>query len=88
MYLYHCYDSTAGPFKSLSDLPLEEANRLLCETAAEKPNVQCAKRQPDYMQARIYYENRLRTEFEKKGGLMKRKSPRQYLLHRRFPSYL
>lgn len=75
MYLYHYYDSAVGPFKNLSDLPMEEADRLLQEIAAWKPNVQCAKRQPDYMQARIHYEDILRTEFEKKGGLIRRRVP-------------
>lgn len=66
MFLYHYYDKTIGPFRSLSDVSLEEANEVLREIAISKPNVQCAKRQPDYMQARIYYENILRNEFAKK----------------------
>ena len=75
MDLYHYFDSSIGAFKNLSDLSLEEANKVLQDISVTKPNVQCAKRQPDYMQARIYYENILRTEFEKKGGIIKRKSP-------------
>lgn len=75
MYLYHYYDKTIGPFKNLSDISIEEANKVLCEIANTKPNVQCAKRRADYMQARAYYENILRNEFMKKGGLIIRKSP-------------
>lgn len=75
MYLYHYYDKTIGPFKNLSDLSTEEANRVLQEIAITKPNVQCAKRQDDYMQARLYYENILRNEFQKKGGLIYRHVP-------------
>lgn len=75
MYLYHYYDRTIGPFKNLSELAMEEANRILREIATTKPNVQCAKRQMGYMQARIYYENILRNEFKKKGGLIQRKVP-------------
>lgn len=75
MYLYHYYDKTIGPFKNLSDLSIEEANKVLQEIAIEKPNVQCAKRNADYMQARVYYEDILRNEFKKKGGLISRKSP-------------
>lgn len=75
MYLYHYYDKTVGPFKNLSDLSIHEANSVLKEIAITKPNVQCAKRQADYMQARVYYENILRNEFKKKGGLIEREVP-------------
>ncbi len=75
MYLYHYCDKTIGPFKNLSDLSIEEANKVLQEIAITKPNAQCAKRHTDYMQARVYYENILRNEFKKKGGLIARKSP-------------
>lgn len=75
MYLYHYYDKAIGPFKNLSDLSIKDANRVLQEIASNKPGVQCAKRRSDYMQARIHYENILRTEFQKKGGLISRRSP-------------
>ena len=75
MYLYHYYDKMIGPFKNLSDLNSEEANQILREIAASKPEVQCAKRHPGYMKDRVYYENILRNEFEKKGGLITRKVP-------------
>lgn len=75
MFLYHYYDRNVGPFKNLSDLSTEEANRVLREIAIIKPNTQCAKRHADYMQARAYYENILRTEFERKGGLISRPVP-------------
>lgn len=75
MFLYHYYDKSIGPFKNLSDLSMEDANRVLQEIAATRPNVQCAKRSPDYMQARVYYEDILRREFLKKGGLIQRKAP-------------
>ena len=75
MFLYHYYDKNIGPFKNLSDLSLDEANRVLQEIAITKPNVQCAKRNSDYMQARAFYENILRNEFKKKGGLIDRQVP-------------
>lgn len=75
MNLYHYYDKTIGPFRNLSDISAEEANRVLKEIAEKKPNVQCAKRNPEYMQMRAYYENILRSEFQKKGGLIQRKVP-------------
>lgn len=40
MFLYHYYDKTIGPFKNLSDLTMEDANRVLQEIAITKPNVQ------------------------------------------------
>ena len=75
MFLYHYYDKTIGPFKNLSDLDREEADKVLQQIAITKPNVQCAKRSVDYMQARAYYENILRTEFQKKGGYIQRQVP-------------
>lgn len=75
MFLYHYFDRTIGPFKNLSDLSMEDANKILQEIASTKPNVQCAKRSSDYMQARAYYENILRSEFRKKGGLIQRQAP-------------
>ena len=75
MYLYHYYDKMIGPFKNLSDLPVEEANQVLHKIATTKPHVQCAKRQTDYMQSRLYYEDILRREFQKKGGIICRKVP-------------
>lgn len=74
-YLDHYYDKTIGPFKNLSDLSIEEANKVLQKIAITKPNVQCAKRYADYMQARLHYENILRNKFREKGGLINRKSP-------------
>ncbi|MDE6210314.1 MAG: hypothetical protein K2M73_11660 [Lachnospiraceae bacterium] len=82
MNLYHYYDSMVGPFKNLSDIPIEEANKILREIAENKPDVQCAKRQTDYMENRLYYENILRTEFLKKGGLIKRKAPHYMVLEK------
>ena len=75
MFLYHYFDKTIGPFKNLSDLPIDDANRVLKEIADTKPNVYCAKRSSEYMQARLYYENILRNEFQNKGGLISRQVP-------------
>lgn len=75
MFLYHYFDKTTGSFKNLSDLPVEEANKVLEKIAITKPNVQCAKRNADYMQTRIYYESILRNEFQKKGGFIYRQVP-------------
>ena len=42
---------------------------------AEKPNAFCTKRNPDYMEKRRYYEEILRQEFLKKGGIIQREVP-------------
>ncbi len=75
MFLYHYFDKKIGPFKNLSDLSVEDANMILQKIVITKPNVQCAKRSSDYMQLRVYYENILRNEFQKKGGLIHRQVP-------------
>ncbi|MDW7657929.1 MAG: hypothetical protein SCM11_12235 [Bacillota bacterium] len=75
MFLYHYFDETTGPFVNLSDIPVDEAKAVLDNIKKHKPNVQCALRQPTYMEDRYYYEDILRTEFTKKGGIIKRKSP-------------
>lgn len=75
MYLYHYYDKTIGPFVNLSDIPLHEANNILETIRKEKPNVQSAKRQLSYMEDRLHYEEILKAEFIKKGGVIRRKAP-------------
>lgn len=75
MFLYHYFDSKIGAFRNLSDLPIDEANRVLNMIRSNKPNTQCAKRQVTYIQDRLYYEEILRNEFIKKGGKVERKAP-------------
>lgn len=75
MFLYHYYDASVGPFRNLSDFSEEEAVKILKEIALKKPGTQCAKRSPDYMELRRYYENILRNEFLKKGGTIRRNVP-------------
>lgn len=75
MYLYHYFDRNVGPFVNLSDISVEEANRIMEEIRHNKPNTMGAKRSPEYMEARLHYEEILRTEFLKKGGNIQRKNP-------------
>lgn len=75
MYLYHYFDKTIGAFNNLSELPIDEANAILNAIKEAKPNVQSATRLPGYMERRHVVEEILRTEFEKKGGIIQRKSP-------------
>lgn len=75
MYLYHYYNKNSHPFLNLSELNMEEANALLEKFRLTAPNSYCAKRPPEYMKNRLYYENILREEFRKKGGKIKRNVP-------------
>lgn len=75
MHLYHYFDSSLGPFRNLSDLTAAEANDVMRKLRTEKPDAFAAKRNPDYMDARLYYEGILRTEFLKKGGKIIRNVP-------------
>jgi len=76
MHLYHYYDNTIGSFVNLSDLPIQEAIDILAAIKKSKPNCQSATRQPaQYMERRHFIEEILKTEFTKKGGTIRRKSP-------------
>lgn len=75
IYLYHYFDKALGPFLNLSDIPMNEAQAILNQIKTSKPNVQSAKRHMEYMEDRHYYEDILRTEFTKKGGIIMRKAP-------------
>ena len=66
MYLYHYYNKNSKPFLNLSDLSLEDANSTLAKIRLTNPDSFCAKRPPEYMNNRFYYENILREEFKKK----------------------
>ena len=75
MNLYHYYDKKKGPFKNLSDWSVDEANKILDKIKNECPDSFCAKRNDDYMKMRIYFEEILRKEFLKKGGIIQRAVP-------------
>lgn len=75
MHLYHYFDNKIGPFVSLSEISIDKAKNILEKIKFDKPNVQSAKRDPEYMDRRHYYEDILKKEFVKKGGIIKRDSP-------------
>jgi hypothetical protein len=74
-YLYHYYDAFTGPFLNLSDLSEKEANAVLSEIKANKPNTMPAKRHDKYIEYRRNCERIIRNEFEKKGGVISRDFP-------------
>ncbi len=75
MFLYHYYDKKIGPFMNLSELSTDEANMVIDEIKQNKPNVQCAQRDAEYMFRRRMYEDIIKKEFIKKGGIVKRDVP-------------
>lgn len=75
MRLYHYYEEEKGPFRSISDLPDEEAEAILQRIREEKTGIFISKRPDDYLQKRRHFEDVLRKEFVKKGGRPERKSP-------------
>lgn len=75
MYLYHYFDNTIGPFKNISDLSPKEAQAVLEDIRKRKPDTMCAQRQEEYVRTRIHFENILRNEFIKKGGIIERQVP-------------
>lgn len=75
MYLYHYFDKSVGPFKSLSAIPKEQAEEILDNIKATKPNSQCANRNEKYIEYRHNCENLICNEFIKKGGVVEIQSP-------------
>ena len=75
MHLYHYFDKTIGPFVNLSDIPIDEANAVLNTIKETNPKAQSAGRDSEYMNRRLAYEEILKIEFEKKGGIIRRKAP-------------
>ena len=75
MYLYHYYDKRSGPFRSLTAVSPEEAERILARIRAERPDSLCAQRHAEYLTRRRNCEAILRREFRAKGGIMDIESP-------------
>jgi len=75
IFLFHYFDKSIGAFTNLSDLNIDKAKAILNEIKETKPNTQSASRQSAYMERRHEIEEILKTEFIKKGGVIRRKSP-------------
>lgn len=75
MFLYHYFDRTVGPFVSISDLPADQAQAVLESIKQTKPKAQSAQRHDKYVEYRHNCENIIRSEFIKKGGVVRRPSP-------------
>ncbi len=75
MYLYHYFEKERGPFRTLSDLPMEESIRV--HTALEAEDSIFAKRSANgqYMYQRRTVEQRAYATFLRKGGKPQRQHP-------------
>jgi len=72
--LYHYYDASTGPFRNLSDLEPDEAERVLEQIRQQKKGF-ASKRSHDYLRVRRSLEARAREMFVSKGGLPVRQHP-------------
>ncbi len=77
--LYHYYEKRKGPFTSLSDLSLEQAETIL-EGIRKKGQVFASQRQANYLAIRRELEQAVRQRFIDKGGQPQRKSPHYMIL--------
>ena len=50
MNLYHYYDRSIGPFKSLTAVSADEARAVIERIKQIKPSAQCAQRNDKYVQ--------------------------------------
>lgn len=73
-YLYHYYEMAKGPFRSLTDLPLDEALAIQ-EQLKKDQSLFASKRSDDYLYIRKDLEQRARDIFISKGGKPIRSTP-------------
>ncbi|MHB0858127.1 MAG: hypothetical protein ACYC5M_11230 [Anaerolineae bacterium] len=77
--LCHYYEAARGPFRSLSDLPLDEAERV--QAGLRQTGVTFASRRAaDYLSVRRALEERVRRAFIDKGGRPVRERPLYFTL--------
>lgn len=75
MDLYHYFDVSVGPFRTLSDLRMKEAECVLNEIKEKKPGSFSAKRKERYLERRRALEATARRLFIEKGGKPRRAAP-------------
>lgn len=73
-FLYHYYELARGPFRSLTDIPLQEA-LIIQQQLKEDTSLFASKRSDDYLYIRLDLEQKAREMFIRKGGKPIRKSP-------------
>ena len=75
MDLYHYFDKRSGPFKSLTALPPDEADRVHDQIKSERPDSFCAVRDEEYLERRRKCEAVVRERFIAAGGLADTDTP-------------
>ncbi len=78
-FLSHYYEAARGPFQNLSDLPLEEAEKVMQQIRTSAVGF-ASKRAADYLQVRRELEERVRRLFIEKGGVPNRLRPHYMIL--------
>lgn len=74
LHLFHYYEQSAGPFRSLSSLTAPEAENVLAGLR-QKNETFAGKRQENYVKVRLELERKIRALFIDKGGLPKKDYP-------------
>lgn len=78
-YIVHYYEADQGPFRSLSDLSLEEAETILRRIRAEG-SVFASRRNAEYLGIRMTLEEHIRQLFIAHGGRPKTLHPHYFIL--------
>ncbi len=78
-YLAHYYEDELGPFRSLSDLPPDQAEAVLGQIRAAGATF-ASRRTEDYLAIRRGLEERVRQAFIAKGGAPRRLRPHYMIL--------
>ncbi len=78
-FLTHYYAAEIGPFVNLSDLPPEEAEKVL-EQIRQTQNTFASRRTRDYLKIRRELEAKMRVLFIQNGGQPERDQPHYMIL--------
>ncbi|QPC83588.1 hypothetical protein G4Y79_04180 [Phototrophicus methaneseepsis] len=78
-FLSHYYAAATGPFLNLSDLSLDDAERIQAALRT-RGNTFASQRTPEYLQTRRQLEDRVRALFIDKGGQPQRQRPHYLIL--------
>ena len=77
--IVHYYEASKGPFQSLSDLRLEDAEAIL-QKIRHEGTVFASKRNHEYLTIRKSLEDKIYQMFVEKGGRPKRLRPHYFIL--------
>lgn len=79
MLLYHYYEQSIGPMRSLSDLPMQEAKMVMDDIRA-RGNTYAASRFTGYLERRAELERIVRKQFVEQGGNPQRNTPHYFVV--------